>query len=230
MHNDAKERIDMHKGAPMMQEFLKTTDVIDWSHPAVLNQARKLSASSANPTETAKRCFEWVRDNIQHSIDYRRNPVTCSASEVLLSGTGFCYAKSHLLAALLRTNGIPAGFCYQRLSGSRVPFTLHGLNAVHLPEFGWYRMDARGNRSDLNAQFNPPVEQLAFTPETPEEWLFPEILPDPLDIVVNALRKHTDWEATWHDLPDWPHRSLPTPRSFEPPPHSKAPFEASTIK
>jgi len=38
------------------------------------------------------------------------NPVTCKASDVLIYGTGYCYAKSHLLAALLRANAIPAGF------------------------------------------------------------------------------------------------------------------------
>lgn len=28
---------------------------------------------------------------------------------------GICFAKSHLLAALLRCKSIPAGFCYQKL-------------------------------------------------------------------------------------------------------------------
>jgi len=43
----------------------------------------------------------------------QRDVVTCSASEVLREGTGICFAKSHLLAALLRAVGIPAGLCYQ---------------------------------------------------------------------------------------------------------------------
>lgn len=60
--------------------------------------------------------IDFVRDQIRHSADYRPNPVTCKASEVLRHGTGYCYAKSHLLAALLRANGVPAGLCYQRLS------------------------------------------------------------------------------------------------------------------
>jgi len=191
-----------------MQEFLKPTEIIDWTHPAVLAKAKQLSAGSTNALQTAQRCFEWVRDEIQHSIDFRRNPVTCSASEVLFSGTGFCYAKSHLLAALLRANEIPAGFCYQRLSGERVPYTLHGLNAVHLPNFGWYRADARGNKPGVNAQFNPPVEQLAFSAVDPEEKLFPEILPDPLNVVVAALREYDDWEVLWSNLPDWNHPTL----------------------
>lgn len=186
-----------------MEEFLRATEIIDWTHPAVLSKAKELSYGGANVKEIAERCFLWVRDYVQHSIDFRRNPVTCSASEALICGTGFCYAKSHLLAALLRANGIPAGMCYQRLSGERAPYTLHGLNAVYLPEFGWYRVDARGNKPDVDAQFNPPIEQLAFHPVPPEERLFPEILPDPLDVVVAALRGRSDWEVCWDNLPDW---------------------------
>ena len=91
-------------------------------------------------------------------MDFGRVEVTCRASDVLAARTGFCYAKSHLLAALLRANGIPAALCYQRLSidGQGPPFCLHGLNAVHLPEHGWYRIDARGNKPGVDAQFTPP--------------------------------------------------------------------------
>ena len=191
-----------------MEGFLRNTEIIDWTHPAVLSKAKQLSNGTTDVLEIAQRCFEWVRDEIEHSIDFRRNPVTCSASEVLTSGTGLCYAKSHLLAALLRANGIPTGFCYQRLSGDRTPYTLHGLNAMHLPDFGWYRVDARGNKPGVDAQFKPPVEQLAFDPVDSEEKLFPEILPDPLHIVVAALREYSDWEVLWKNLPDWNHPSL----------------------
>jgi hypothetical protein len=62
-----------------------------------------------------KACFEWVRDEIRHSYDYQMNPVTCRASDVLEYKTGYCFAKSHLLAALLRANQIP--FNWMRLSG-----------------------------------------------------------------------------------------------------------------
>ena len=191
-----------------MEEFLRATAILDSTHPAVAVKAKELSSGTADTIEIARRCFEWVRDHIQHSIDFQRNPVTCFASEVLISGTGFCYAKSHLLAALLRANGIPAGMCYQRLSGDRVSYTLHGLNAVYLPAFGWYRVDARGNKAEVDAQFTPPIEQLAFHAASPEEKLFPEILPDPLEVVVAALRRHSDWEVLWSHLPDWDQPTL----------------------
>ena len=124
------------------QAYLRATDIIDWHDPAIEQLAARLAAET--PLETAKRCFEWVRDNVHHSYDYHQNPVTWRASDVLREGTGYCYAKSHLLAALLRANGIPAGFCYQRLTAySDDQYSLHGLNMVYLPEFGWYSVDAR---------------------------------------------------------------------------------------
>jgi transglutaminase-like putative cysteine protease len=187
------------------EPFLRSTEIVDWQHPAVLAKSRELSSNAAGPIEVARSCFEWVRDEIQHSSDFHRNPVTCSASETLLAGTGYCYAKSHLLAALLRANGIPAGFCYQRLSidDTGAPYSLHGLNAAHLPEFGWYRIDARGNKPGVDAQFRPPTEQLAFRLNFPEERIFPDTLADPPPIVVNALRAHSTWDAMLANLPDW---------------------------
>ena len=185
--------------------FLRATEVIDWQNPAVLAKSKELASGAASQNEITRCCFEWVRDEIQHSSDFRRNPVTCAATEVLKERTGYCYAKSHLLAALLRANGIPAGFCYQRLSihDNGAPYSLHGLNAVHLPEFGWYRIDARGNKPGVNAQFHPPTEQLAFSLNFPEERAFPEILPDPLPVVVSALHAQKTWDAMLANLPDW---------------------------
>jgi transglutaminase-like putative cysteine protease len=90
-----------------MEEFLRSTEIIDWTQPAISAKARELSAGAVDVRETGRRCLEWVRDKIQHSSDFKRNPVTCTASAVLAAGTGYCYAKSHLLA-LLRPNGIPA--------------------------------------------------------------------------------------------------------------------------
>jgi len=187
------------------EPFLRATEIIDWPNPTVFVKSRELASGAASEAEIARRCFEWVRDEIQHSSDFQRNPVTCVASDVMEKRTGYCYAKSHLLAALLRANGIPAGFCYQRLSidDKGAPYSLHGLNAVHLPEFGWYRIDARGNKPGVNAQFKPPVEQLAFQLNFPEERTFPEILPDPLPVVIDALRARSTWGDMLANLPDW---------------------------
>lgn len=187
-----------------MNEFLQSTDIIDWQHPEVIARVRSLASGCDDQSAIARRCFEWVRDEIKHSHDHGLQPVTCSASEVLKVGSGFCYAKSHLLAALLRANGLPTALCYQRLScnDEGTVFCLHGLNAVHLPEFGWYRLDARGNRADVDAPFIPPLERLAFRPSMSGEGDVPGLFAEPVPVVVAALRSHSTATELWERLPD----------------------------
>jgi transglutaminase-like putative cysteine protease len=186
--------------------FLSTCESVNWHHPDVIAQAAKLRDGANEQLKVAERCFEWVRDHIEHSVDFRRTELTCKASDVLKARTGFCYAKSHLLAALLRANRIPAGFCYQRLSidGNGSPFCLHGLNAVYLTEYGWYRVDARGDKRGITTCFSPPVERLAFSATIPGEIDLPEVWSDPLPVVVKALREAETVESLQLNLPDVP--------------------------
>jgi len=181
-----------------------STRIIDWDNPEVLDIARELSHGKGGAIEIVKSCYEYVRDEIKHSNDYQLNPVTCKASDVLKYKTGYCYAKSHLLAALLRANNIPAGLCYQRLTieGDIPPYCLHGLNAVYLPQYGWYRIDARGNKRGVSAEFSPPIEKLAFPIAVEGEVDLLEIWPDPLPEVVRVLEKSSNYQEVAENLPD----------------------------
>jgi transglutaminase-like putative cysteine protease len=187
-----------------MNPYLTSSEYIDWHHRDVAQKAAELAEGCSSEEALTKKCFEFVRDSIKHSWDFKLNPVTCRASDVLRHGTGFCYAKSHLLAALLRANGIPAGLCYQRLAvGSEgPPFCLHGLNAVHLQQYGWYRIDPRGNKPGVDAAFSPPIERLAFPIVAKGETSLPEIWPEPVPVVVAALNRYTTVEQVGDDLPD----------------------------
>jgi transglutaminase-like putative cysteine protease len=189
-----------------MDAYLRRTAILDWDHPSVTKLAADLRSVSSDDVDLARRSFEWVRDEIRHSSDFHMNPVTSKASDVLIHRTGFCYAKSHLLASLLRANGIAAGLCYQRLAVDEFgpPFCIHGFNAVLLPGWGWYRVDPRGNKEGVNAQFRPPVEQLAFAPRQPGEADLAEIWSDPLPCVIESLEAHTTWDGVLRNLPDVP--------------------------
>jgi transglutaminase-like putative cysteine protease len=197
-----------------MDHFLRSTPIIDFHHPTVLSLAGELAVGTEDRVETTRRCFEWVRDKVRHSVDHRLNPVTCSASSVLAARTGFCYAKSHLLVALLRANGIPAGFCYQRLrSETTDAFFLHGLAAVSLPGVGWYRVDPRGNREGIDARFTPPVEQLAYAIRYPGEKDLLEVRPYPLPAVIETLESCQTYEEVLARLPDAPLPDPPSPHA-----------------
>ncbi len=187
-----------------MERFLEQSDIIDFHHPKVAGLANDLAQGCADDVAVTRRCFEFVRDEIRHTGDYQDDISTLKASEVLENATGWCYAKSHLLAALLRANGIPTALCYQRLSCSEYEegvYCLHGLNAVYLHEFGWYRIDARGNKEGVDAQFDPPYERLAFA-LGPNEYDLPERYVEPLDVVVEALGRCTTYAEMVESFPD----------------------------
>jgi transglutaminase-like putative cysteine protease len=188
----------------LMAKYLAPSPYIDFDHDLVAKKAFELASGHHSDTLIAQYCYEFVRDSIKHSWDYRQNPVTCKASDVLLHGTGYCFAKSHLLAALLRANNIPTGLCYQRLTIEKegALYSLHGLNAVYLNEFGWYRIDPRGNKPGVEAQFCPPTEKLAFQILGPNEGDFLEIWPEPLPLVVEVLTAYKTVEQVYQHLPD----------------------------
>lgn len=187
-----------------MKNYLKETDIVDFSDPEVSRLALNLSDGCASDLEVAKNCFLYVRDMIRHTGDHQDTVTTLKASEVLKYKTGWCYAKSHLLAALLRSNGIPTGFAYQRLYCSEYKkdiYCLHGLNVIYLKEFGWYRVDARGNKAGVQAEFEPPLESLAFDLEK-GEMNVDGIFEDPLDSVVKALKTNRTYEEMINNFPD----------------------------
>ena len=188
-----------------MKNFLEESYLVNFSESSIQELAKELAKETSSDVECAKNCFLYVRDQINHSGDVVDGKTTTYiASDVLKQKTGWCYAKSILLAALLRANNIPTGFCYQRLSCSEYVkdvYCLHGLNAIYLKEFGWYRVDSRGNKEGVNAEFNPPIEKLAFELEE-NEYDLKEILEEPLPEVLKALKTHTCYEEMIHNFPD----------------------------
>lgn len=187
-----------------MRAYLQSTDIIDWHHPRVKARAKNLAEECDLTVDIVRNCYQWVRDEIRHTGDYGLSIVTCRASEAIMAETGFCYSKSHLLAALLRANHIPCGLCYQRVRSreSESGFALHSLNAVFLPKFGWYRIDARGNNDFIDARFNPPKEYLAYTIREEGEADLPKIWTDPLSTVIEVLQKRDTAEDVRRHPPD----------------------------
>jgi len=189
-----------------LQPYLAVSEYIDWQQQKVMDQAARLAGDGDSHQDIARACYLFVRDEIKHAGDWQLSPTTCQASEVLLAGHGWCYAKSHLLAALLRANSIPAGLCYQRLTieGNVPPFCLHGLVAAYFEDFGWYRMDPRGNKPGVDADFCPPVERLAFPIINDGEADLPGIFPEPRKAVIDCLKKYHKYEDVVAHLPDIP--------------------------
>jgi transglutaminase-like putative cysteine protease len=180
-----------------LMDYLEELDVVNFSHPLIQKKINELFHEGQSEIEKAKIAFEFVRDEISHSWDIQSTRVTCKASEVLKYKEGICYAKANLLAALLRSQGIPTGFCYQRLMIFDTPdkgYSLHALNGVFLPSLNrWIRLDARGNKPGVQAEFSIDKEILAFPiQEEFGEKDFPIIYTKPNPKTISVLEEHTD--------------------------------------
>ncbi|MDR2996743.1 MAG: transglutaminase family protein [Microbacterium sp.] len=172
--------------------FLASDALIQSDDITVTTLARELRSQHPSDTAFARASFEWVRDRIGHSYDVQDPRVTLSASEVLGEGVGLCYAKSVLLAALLRAEGIPAGLSYQRLGDATDGFVVHGLVAIWL-DGAWHRQDPRGNRPGLDAQFSLGDELLAYRiDQSRGERDYPELYSAAAPEVVATLSAATN--------------------------------------
>ena len=189
-----------------MDEYLKKDDVVNYENVNIIQLADSLWSNADSDVEYIKKAYEFVRDNISHSADINEDMLTCSASEVLAEGHGICFAKSHLLAALLRCKSIPTGFCYQKLilDDETAPILIyHGLNGVYIKEYKmWIRLDARGNKEGVNAQFSLESEQLAFpirAEKGEEDGVV--IYPDPDIKILQKFKNNKTRTGLWDDLP-----------------------------
>lgn len=190
----------------VIADYLVSSPIIDYDNDAVRELAEYINREKPDEAGLVKTAFEYVRDNIGHSGDIHGKHVTCRASDVVKHREGVCYAKSHLLAALLRYHGIPAGFCYQRLVlDDAIPpcIVLHGLNGVFISSVKkWIRLDARGNRDGVDAQFSLDNEKLAFIahPESEEEDIF-MVYYEPDKNVVRCLNTYNTVDDLLKNLP-----------------------------
>ncbi|XEC96731.1 transglutaminase family protein [Paenibacillus tarimensis] len=191
----------------LLEDYLTETEEVDFSHISIMEKAAELYRLSSNEVDFVKKTYEFVRDEISHSWDIQSSKVTRKASEVLYYKEGICYAKSNLMCAILRSRGVPTGFCYQRLTIGDTPDTgycIHALNAVFLKSHDrWVRLDARGNKAGVHAEFSLDEEKLAF----PVREQFNEIdystiykLPNPQ--TIDTLKRNTDCVSMYlHGLP-----------------------------
>ena len=188
-----------------MQAFLVESKYIDFTAEILQSKVAELFCFVANDAEKARVAYEFVRDEIPHSFDIDAKVITAKASDVLEHQTGICHAKANLLAALLRSQGIPTGFCFQHITlmdDDREGYCVHAYNAVWL-DGRWIKLDARGNKPGLNAQFSLNEPLLAF-PCRPQydEYFWPGIYAAPHEETMKMLKQADSLEYIIKNIPD----------------------------
>ena len=188
-----------------MKKFLEESYYVNFSDQGIVRLGEELFNEQMTDVQKAEAAYTYVRDEIPHSFDCNAKIITARASDVLKYRTGICHAKANLLAALLRREGIPAGFCFQYRTladDDSLGYCVHGLNAVFL-EGKWVQLDARGNKEGVNAQFSLDEPILAFPPrEKYGEFDWKGIYALPHAETMEMLEKATDLQYIIDHIPD----------------------------
>jgi transglutaminase-like putative cysteine protease len=195
----------LHPSSDRTDDYTEADDVIDFGHPAIVLAVERLKAGLAGSDRVAfaEAAFLFVRDEIDHSADAGHYSAAYRASDVLTGRNAICMGKSHLLVAMLRAGGVPAGLCYQRLADDTVPgaFDLHGLVALRL-NGRWSRLDPRGNKPGVDARFDLERERLAWAVD-PErgEIDYPSVYASPPPVLLSGLRAARPGPGAYARLP-----------------------------
>jgi len=188
-----------------MERFLIADQYVDFQHETIQALCGELFSPGMDSTEKTRTAYLFVRDQIPHSFDCQAQVITARASDVLKHGTGICHAKANLLAALLRSQGIPAGFCFQRTTledDDSLGYCVHCYNAVFL-EGKWVKLDARGNKEGVDAQFSLEKPRLAFYPRPEyDEYFYPGIYASPHLPTMEMLEQASCLQDVMDNIPD----------------------------
>lgn len=189
-----------------LEDYLQEdSPIIQWQTPIIQKVVQSILNQRTTPYDRAKMAFEIARDQIRHSFDTQYPDISITAEQTMISQEGICFAKSHLLASLLRAMDIPVGFCYQKVIRKGTiesGYALHGLNAIYLEEVGWFRVDPRGNKTGVNSQFSVKEEMLAY-PIRPElgEIDYPNVFVHPLSSVIHSMYSSKNTQELFFNRP-----------------------------
>lgn len=186
--------------------FLKENKYVDFTSPVIIEKADELFHKIDNDAEKVKTAYEFVRDEIPHSFDINAKIITAKASDVLIHKTGICHTKANLLAALLRLQKIPVGFCFQRITLAKddsIGYCVHCYNAVFV-EGHWIKLDARGNENGINAQFSLQEPILAYTNRKEyDEYFWNGIFANPHKDTMKMLENASSLQDIIDNIPDY---------------------------
>jgi len=189
-----------------IKSFLEENPYIDFSSSIIMEKTKSLFYGVGDDITKAKIAYEYVRDEIPHTFDIQSDMITAKASDVLIHNTGICHAKANLLAALLRSQNIPTGFCFQHLTLSdddSLGYCVHCHNAIFL-ENKWIKVDARGNTNGIEAQFSLTEPILAFSNRIDyDEYSWEGIYSKPHTDTMLMLEKASSLQDVIDNIPDY---------------------------
>jgi len=185
--------------------FLEEDEYVDFTDISISREVAQAIIGCNTEEEKVKAVFEFVRDSITNAFDVDAISIPCTASETVRARVGTDDSKANLLAAMVRALGIPAGFCYQRLTildDDSEGHYLHCYNAIYL-DGKWIKLDASTDRGGKKGGFCKITLDLPFQPrDVYDECNIPGIFAKPNETSMQVHRAAEYIEEVMFNLPD----------------------------
>ena len=189
--------------SPLQENYLVESAYVNYNNPNVQREISSLLTNCKSSTEYLTKAFLFVRDHISHSVDKaEKTIISRSASDALKNKHGLCFAKAHLLCALLRAVKIPCALSYQTIISPSIRF-IHGLCAyLDTNTHSWVHIDPV-NKNDKFEAFKAGHEWLYYRPSKKLTIInHPELYTDTHPAIKHYLEKHSTLSDALEELPE----------------------------
>ena len=108
--------------------------------PELRALSKQIVGDETNPCLKAKKCFDWVAENIKYSYAIEYSTIRNISDYCRTKGYGDCGQEALLFIALCRLNGVPARWQsgWNTFSGDK---SNHDWSEIYLAPYGWMPAD-----------------------------------------------------------------------------------------
>jgi transglutaminase-like putative cysteine protease len=108
--------------------------------PEMRALSQKIVGDETNPCLKAKKCFDWIAENIKYSFALEYSTIRNISDYCRAKGYGDCGQEALLFITLCRLNGIPARWQsgWDTFPGGK---DIHDWSEIYLAPYGWVPVD-----------------------------------------------------------------------------------------
>ena len=124
---------------PALAPFLRETAHVEFT-PEIRALSREIVGAETNPARAAKRCYDWIADQIKYSFALEYSTIRNLSEYCRTKRYGDCGQEALLFITLCRLNGIPARW---QSGWNTFPSEqdIHDWTEVYFAPYGWVPVD-----------------------------------------------------------------------------------------
>ena len=124
---------------PVLKRFLEEAPHVVFT-PEMRALSQKIVGDETNPCLKAKKCFDWIAENIKYSFALEYSTIRNISDYCRAHAYGDCGQEAMLFITLCRLNGIPARWQsgWNTFPGDK---DIHDWSEIYLAPYGWVPAD-----------------------------------------------------------------------------------------